>query len=621
MITIPITYTGLTPTLAEDVEIVSGQRETLAVTFSFSKDWNAYTLRTAMFSSRTATRAQMIEEDGTAVIPSEVIRNGERYVKISAFGTLERADGEIERYNGRAITLRIDIGGDVEESGGCTDATAYEKLLVRVTALEERVDNIPAGGGGGGSSVALDTTLTKKGWAADAKAVGDALAKKVGEKELDTAVETALAEAKESGEFDGPQGNPGTTPHIGANGNWWTGTTDTGVKAKGDDYVLTDADKAAIAEEAAGMVDVPEKLPNPNALTFSGAVTGTYDGSAPLNVVIPSGGGGTGGASVELDSTLTQPGKAADAKAVGDAIAVQNDAIEKKLDADELPAAVETALEEAKESGEFDGPKGDPGTTPHIGANGNWWIGTTDTGVKAQSDDYVLTDADKTEIAEEAAGMVDVPEKLPNPNALTFSGAVSGTYDGSEPLTVEIPSGGGGGTSIELDDTLTVSGKAADAKAVGDALSSKADTTSVPNSAAVNADNELVVQRTDGDAVAELFKVALPAGGGGGGAEVTMYQNVPSIPLTNGAQYIFYASEAGTITVTFPDEKWGAFNSTISLNAAGICKWYIWVQTGDTAGSFISVDGTRNYKEFKSTVPEDVSLSSTCSNFIVLKLG
>ena len=43
-------------------------------------------------------------------------------------------------------------------------------------------------------------------------------------------------------------------------------------------------------------------------------------------------------------------------------------------------------------------------------------------------------------------GLIDaisIPDKLPNPNALTFTGAVSGSYDGSEPLTVEIPSGGG----------------------------------------------------------------------------------------------------------------------------------------------------------------------------------
>ena len=35
-------------------------------------------------------------------------------------------------------------------------------------------------------------------------------------------------------------------------------------------------------------------------------------------------------------------------------------------------------------------------------------------------------------------------EKFANPNALTFAGAVTGSYDGSAAVTVEIPSGGGG---------------------------------------------------------------------------------------------------------------------------------------------------------------------------------
>lgn len=35
-------------------------------------------------------------------------------------------------------------------------------------------------------------------------------------------------------------------------------------------------------------------------------------------------------------------------------------------------------------------------------------------------------------------------EKFANPNALTFTGAVTGSYDGSEAVTVKIPSGGGG---------------------------------------------------------------------------------------------------------------------------------------------------------------------------------
>lgn len=34
------------------------------------------------------------------------------------------------------------------------------------------------------------------------------------------------------------------------------------------------------------------KVPNPNKLTFSGAVTGEYDGSAPVNIEIPKSGGG-----------------------------------------------------------------------------------------------------------------------------------------------------------------------------------------------------------------------------------------------------------------------------------------------------------------------------------------
>ena len=34
---------------------------------------------------------------------------------------------------------------------------------------------------------------------------------------------------------------------------------------------------------------------------------------------------------------------------------------------------------------------------------------------------------------------VDIPTALPNPNALTFTGAVSASYDGSKPMTVEIP--------------------------------------------------------------------------------------------------------------------------------------------------------------------------------------
>ena len=57
------------------------------------------------------------------------------------------------------------------------------------------------------------------------------------------------------------------------------------------------AEGAVTADKIAGGA-IPEKLPNPHKLTFSGAVTGEYDGSAEVNINIPNGGGGggTGGA-------------------------------------------------------------------------------------------------------------------------------------------------------------------------------------------------------------------------------------------------------------------------------------------------------------------------------------
>ena len=38
------------------------------------------------------------------------------------------------------------------------------------------------------------------------------------------------------------------------------------------------------------------------------------------------------------------------------------------------------------------------GVIPHIGENGNWYIGSTDTGKPSRGPAYVLTDADKTSI-------------------------------------------------------------------------------------------------------------------------------------------------------------------------------------------------------------------------------
>lgn len=57
-----------------------------------------------------------------------------------------------------------------------------------------------------------------------------------------------------------------------------------------------------------------------------------------------------------------------------------------------------------------------------------------------------------------SGGAVDIPTELPNPYALTFTGAVTASYDGSEAVTVEIPSGGGssGESAFRLINTVNI---------------------------------------------------------------------------------------------------------------------------------------------------------------------
>lgn len=69
-----------------------------------------------------------------------------------------------------------------------------------------------------GGSVDVDATLTKAGYAADAKAAGDAIGKKLDKTALPTAINDALAQAKASGEFDGAKGDKGDKGDPGAQG-------------------------------------------------------------------------------------------------------------------------------------------------------------------------------------------------------------------------------------------------------------------------------------------------------------------------------------------------------------------------------------------------------------------
>lgn len=94
------------------------------------------------------------------------------------------------------------------------------------------------------------------------------------------------------------------------------------------------------------------------------------------------------------------------------------------------------------------------------------------------------------------AQKTDIPSALPNPNALTFTGAVTGSYDGSEPVTINIPESGAGNmkkltftgdVTGEYDGTTDVSID------IPIATTSTAGTIKVGNGLSISADGTLSV--------------------------------------------------------------------------------------------------------------------------------
>ena len=193
------------------------------------------------------------------------------------------------------------------------------------------------------------------------------------------------------------------------------------------------ADGAVTADKLAVGV-IPVKLPNPHKLTFSGAVTGEYDGSAEVNINIPNGGGGGGtGGAVNSVNGMT------------------GDVVMKKLT---FTGAV---------TGEYNGSEDVNINIPSGGGGGavnsvNGMTGdvvlkkltASAEGGLSISGEQGYNGSEEQNIGIAAGGITAdklaqgvIPEKLPSPNKLEFTvgnpPSKYAEYDGSELVTIPIP--------------------------------------------------------------------------------------------------------------------------------------------------------------------------------------
>ena len=103
----------------------------------------------------------------------------------------------VKQYDYNALANKPTLVTQAEVNAAITAAKKYTDEQIG------KIDTTPT------VQIELDTTLSVQGKAADAKAVGDALRGKLDTAELDSAIDTALEQAKASGDFNGPQGPQG----------------------------------------------------------------------------------------------------------------------------------------------------------------------------------------------------------------------------------------------------------------------------------------------------------------------------------------------------------------------------------------------------------------------------
>lgn len=302
---------------------------------------------------------------------------------------------------------------------------------------------------------------------------------------LDRIEETQDPDAIKNAVNDYLEQNPVEAPVQSVNGQ--TGTveltaTDVGAISRDD---LQNATNEALAQaKASGEFDGADGAPGPQGPQGETGPKGDTGDTGPQGEQGPQGIQGPAGPHGETGATGPQgpqgeKGEKGDTGATGPA------------GADGQPGA-----DGAPGKDGAPGADGQDGITPTIGENGNWYLGETDTGKPsrgeegpqgprgetgpqgiqgpqgntgkdgvdgksayqyAQDGGYTGTE---TEFAAKLAQ--EMPTTLPNPNALTFTGAVTGVYDGSAPMSVEIPSGGGGGDSWTLINSVTTAEEVAE---------------------------------------------------------------------------------------------------------------------------------------------------------------
>ncbi len=248
------------------------------VQFTFSEEWDGLG-KTAVFRC-DGSKDVIVGADGTATVPHEILTTPGLTVEVGVY--TQKEDGT----TWPSPTPMCEIG-IVREGADPTGDESYpptpdvgEQLLNKINFLGERVDRLEenggggSGGGGGGSCMAV--AYVQPDEPEDLP---------IGGLWYDTDEEPEEAPAS------------GVTSVNGKTGAVVLNATDVGALPKETQIPTVPTNVSAFTNDAgyaktSEIPVVPAALPNPNKLTFTGAVSAEYDGSEAVSVEIPAGGDG-----------------------------------------------------------------------------------------------------------------------------------------------------------------------------------------------------------------------------------------------------------------------------------------------------------------------------------------
>lgn len=218
--------------------------------------------------------------------------------------------------------------------------------------------------------------------------------------------------------------------------------------------------------------------------------------------------------------------------------------------------------------------------------------------------------------AAKSVAIPTVPESLKNPNKLTFTGAVTAEYDGSAPVSVEIPAGGGPAYELPVASPTTLGGVMPAAKT--DEMTQAVGVDESGGLWALPGGEKDWTKICGGNITEEVASITIDANADGtpiSNLDINEMVIMGRIYLTGDSNVRYEYNGLWTVGNYFTQSKLGAWNHAFIIHIVRyLDRWCVKYNGGTTAQV---ITPTSNFTSFEMHTETDGVLFGTVTNLNV----